>query len=89
MDEGYGHVEKKFTESKKNPPTLPPHLKYTPLNTNVNYKEKEDHDPSVVPMPLMVTLGHTYFARGENIESIGVSLRYREKYSTLVLYKPI
>lgn len=84
-EDKWGQVEKTFVENKKNPPSLPPHLRYTPLNSTAS---KEDHDPSVVPTPLMVTLNHCYFNEGENIDAIGITTRYKEKFSTLVLYKP-
>jgi 5'-AMP-activated protein kinase regulatory beta subunit len=86
-DEPWGQIERKFTETKKNPPQLPPHLRYTPLNSSA-IKEDLSHDPTVVPSPLMVTLGHCYFLQTDVSEAIGITTRYREKYSTVVLYKP-
>jgi hypothetical protein len=84
-EDGFGQIEHIFTENKKNPPTVPPHLRYTPLNGTASV---HDHDPSVVPVPLMVTLNHSYFTFSSNLEGIGITSRFREKYSTVVLYKP-
>ena len=85
QDDGFGQIEHVFVESKKNPPTVPPHLRYTPLNSTA---PTHDHDPTIVPIPLMVTLNHTYFTESQDLEAIGITSRFREKYSTVVLYKP-
>eukprot|EP01080_Neovahlkampfia_damariscottae_P002346 gene2346-2814_t len=85
QDDGFGQEEHVFVETKKNPPTIPPHLRYTPLNSTA---PTHDHDPTIVPIPLMVTLNHTYFTSSQDLEAIGITSRFREKYSTVVLYKP-
>jgi hypothetical protein len=82
--EPYGYTEQQFAENKKSPPTLPPHLRYTPLNSSKMYA----HDPALLPVPLHVTVNHTYFSERETMNVIGITQRYREKFSTAVLYKP-
>ncbi len=82
--EEYGQEERVFVETKKAPPLLPPHLRFTPLNSNV----RSATDPSILPTPLHVTVNHVYYATQNNISMIGVSQRYRDKFSTILLYKP-
>lgn len=81
----YGQVEKIFIENKKTMPMLPPHLKYTPLNAT---PRRYPHDPSLLPVPLHVTVNHAYFSEQNNVRMIGITQRYKEKFSTIVLYKP-
>lgn len=82
---GYSTQEKGFTEDKKNPPLLPPHLRYTPLNS----ARKEGVDPLLLPVPLHVTLNHVYLShQQENVIQLGITHRYKSKYSTALLYKP-
>eukprot|EP01027_Heterolobosea_sp_BB2_P007799 GEZU01011577.1.p1 GENE.GEZU01011577.1~~GEZU01011577.1.p1 ORF type:complete len:232 (+),score=41.85 GEZU01011577.1:526-1221(+) len=82
----YTCPETKFEENKKNPPLLPPHLRYTPLNSPMR---KGEHDPSILPVPLHVTLNHIYFTReSEGVLQLAVTQRYKSKFSTVVLYKP-
>ncbi|KAL9644647.1 hypothetical protein ABK040_015386 [Willaertia magna] len=80
----YGYHEEYFPENKKNPPILPPHLRYTPLNSS----KKFHHDPGLLPIPLHVTVNHAYFAERDNMNKVGITQRYKDKFSTVVLYKP-
>jgi len=80
----YTQIEHFFEEDKKNPPLLPPHLRYTVLNTT----RKSIYDPALLPVPLHVTVNHAYFSDREAMNVIGVTQRYRDKFSTAVLYKP-
>jgi hypothetical protein len=83
-EDKYGQNEIEFIETKKDPPKKPTYLLYT----NLNSKSQDIHDPSVLPIPLVVTLKHTYFSERKNLNMIGISTRYKEKFCTLVLYKP-
>eukprot|EP00762_Andalucia_godoyi_P003603 ANDGO_00686.mRNA.1 SNF1-related protein kinase regulatory subunit beta-2 len=77
----------RFEVSKKHPPLLPPHLRYTPLNC-----EPHPVDPVLLPMPQHVTLNHAYFSvvgDSADVLALGVTHRYRHKFSTVVLYKPL
>jgi 5'-AMP-activated protein kinase regulatory beta subunit len=83
----YAHEHHRFEVSKKYPPHLPPHLRYTPLNC-----DPHPVDPVLLPMPQHVTLNHCYFSVvGEQADvlAMGVTHRYRHKFSTVVLYKPM
>lgn len=80
----YTQIEHFFEEDKKNPPLLPPHLRYTVLNTT----RKSIYDPALLPVPLHVTVNHAYFSDREAMNVIGVTQRYKDKFSTAVLYKP-
>jgi len=59
-------------------------LRYTVLNST----RKSVHDPALLPVPLHVTVNHAYFSDRESMNVIGVTQRYRDKFSTAVLYKP-
>lgn len=83
----FGQDHHRFEVSKKHPPMLPPHLRYTPLNC-----DPHPVDPVLLPMPQHVTLNHAYFSlSGEtsDVLALGVTHRYRHKFSTVVLYKPL
>ncbi|KAG2386936.1 hypothetical protein C9374_001971 [Naegleria lovaniensis] len=80
----YGYQEEIFPENKKNPPILPPHLRYTPLNSS----KKFHHNPGLLPIPLHVTVNHAYFSERDNMNKVGVTQRYKDKFTTVVLYKP-
>lgn len=82
--DGYSQTEMVFVENKKAPPLLPPHLRFTPLNSSV----KMGYDPSILPVPLHVTVNHVYFASQGNVSMIGISQRYRDKFATIVMYRP-
>jgi len=86
-----------FEESRKFPPILPPHLRYTPLNTPPSlHRVAPDGtmtlstntlDPENLPLPLSVTLNHVYFQRREDHTVAGVTTRFRSKFSTIVYYR--
>ena len=80
----YGYQEEIFPENKKNPPILPPHLRYTPLNSSKRFH----HNPGLLPIPLHVTVNHAYFSERDNMNKVGVTQRYKDKFCTVVLYKP-
>eukprot|EP00761_Pharyngomonas_kirbyi_P000017 gb/GECH01000017.1/.p1 GENE.gb/GECH01000017.1/~~gb/GECH01000017.1/.p1 ORF type:complete len:258 (+),score=56.01 gb/GECH01000017.1/:1-774(+) len=79
-NEEFTQEEKRFEETKKSPPKLPPHVKFTPLNSERN--------PYLLPIPLHVTLNHTYFAERSHCLTLGMTQRYKSKFSTMVIYKP-
>ena len=101
--------EKIFTEDKKHPPSVPPHLYYTPLNrcllffflhivfsilihSKIVYLSStkiNPHDPSLLPVPLHVTLNHSYFfTSSRGVSQMGTTQRYKKKFTTVVIYKP-
>ncbi|KAJ3279745.1 hypothetical protein HK104_001184 [Borealophlyctis nickersoniae] len=68
------------------PPHLPPHLERVLLNSNVISKE----DPSVLPVPNHVTLNHLYACSiRDGVMALACTTRYKKKYVTTVLYKPV
>jgi len=80
-----GGPQKKKTDE---PPTLPPHLFGTRAVLNT-----ETDDPTVLPLPNHVMLNHLYFKEHEddqkrNILILGTTQRYREKFVTMVFYRP-
>ncbi|EPY28368.1 5'-AMP-activated protein kinase, regulatory beta subunit [Strigomonas culicis] len=104
MDDGkgWGQEETMFEESRKYPPIVPLHLRYTPLNTPPTLVRcGPDGRLSVMestgdftrhmaaehlPLPLSVTINHVYFQRRENHAVMGVTTRYCNKFTTVVYY---
>jgi hypothetical protein len=103
---GWGQEQVVFEETRKFPPILPPHLRYTPLNTpSSQYRalqqlqqqqqnttapgtgEVAELDPEHLPLPLSVTINHVYFQRRDDHTVLGLTTRYRNKFSTVVYYK--
>lgn len=101
-DEGWGQDEIMFEETRKYPPLMPLHLRYTPLNTPptpfrcspdgklVIIDESNEGmtrpSPEHLPLPLSVTMNHVYFQRREDHAVMGMTTRYGNKCSTLVYY---
>lgn len=96
---GWGHVETQFEETRKYPPMLPPHLRYTPLNTPPT-QVRCQHDGSLnvatstleaehLPLPLSVTINHVYFQKREDHVVSGMTTRYCNKFTTIAYYRSI
>jgi len=74
-------------EETRDPPFVPPHLQHTALG----FTPGRD-GLSSLPMPQNVTLNHLYIENRESSRSVvalGITHRYRSKYVTVVLYKPV
>ncbi|KAG5504364.1 hypothetical protein JKF63_04813 [Porcisia hertigi] len=100
--EGWGQEAIMFEESRKYPPIVPLHLRYTPLNTpptlvrcsrdgrmevmDTGVEHNSRLPPEHLPLPLSVTINHVYFQRREDHAVIGVTTRYCNKYTTVVYY---
>lgn len=100
--QGWGQEEVMFEESRKYPPMVPLHLRYTPLNTPPTLVrcardgrltvtdgadgEVERVHPEHLPLPLSVTINHVYFQRREDHAVMGVTTRYCNKFTTVVYY---
>ncbi|KAG5440579.1 hypothetical protein PCK2_000404 [Pneumocystis canis] len=68
------------------PPSLPPHLEKVILNSNSTMKD----DQSVLPNPNHVVLNHLAASSIRNgVLAVSVTTRFRNKYITTVLYRPI
>ncbi|KAK6051008.1 5'-AMP-activated protein kinase, beta subunit, complex-interacting region [Cooperia oncophora] len=69
-----------------NPPALPPHL----LQVILNKDTPVQCDPNVLPEPNHVMLNHLYaLSIKDGVMVLSATHRYRKKYVTTLLYKPI
>ncbi|KPI83580.1 hypothetical protein ABL78_7383 [Leptomonas seymouri] len=100
--EGWGQESIMFEESRKYPPIVPLHLRYTPLNTpptlvrcsrdgrmavmDSGLEHNTRMPPEHLPLPLSVTINHVYFQRREDHAVMGVTTRYCNKFTTVVYY---
>lgn len=95
--EGWGQTETQFDETRKYPPMLPPHLRYTPLNTPpTQVRCQTDGSLNVaaaaleaehLPLPLSVTINHVYFQKREDHIVSGMTTRYCNKFTTIAYYQ--
>eukprot|EP00092_Neocalanus_flemingeri_P035030 GFUD01038118.1.p1 GENE.GFUD01038118.1~~GFUD01038118.1.p1 ORF type:complete len:378 (+),score=96.87 GFUD01038118.1:288-1421(+) len=70
----------------RTPPTLPPHLLQVILNRDVSYLP----DPILLEEPSHVMLNHLYAqAIRDGLLVLSTTQRFRKKYVTTLLYKPI
>jgi 5'-AMP-activated protein kinase regulatory beta subunit len=92
-------------ERAQNPPVLPPHLlQVSPLPANLftphlsllhlqvilNKDTPVQCDPNVLPEPNHVMLNHLYaLSIKDGVMVLSATHRYRKKYVTTLLYKPI
>lgn len=68
------------------PPALPPHL----LNVILNKDAIDMNEPSLLQEPHHVSLNHLYaLSIKEGVAVLSSTQRYREKYVTTLLYRPI
>ncbi|KAI8918883.1 hypothetical protein BC831DRAFT_482021 [Entophlyctis helioformis] len=80
-----GHAANGFGPPFDPPPSLPPHMQRVLLNSKTITS-----DPYLLPVPTHVTLNHLYACSiRDGVMAIGVTSRYRKKYVTTVLYKPV
>ena len=86
-DSSYNNVYPGNEDEGREPPFVPPHLQQTMLNC------PPTRDPSVsLPLPQNVTLNHLYLQNREtprSVVALGVTHRFRSKFVTVVLYKPV
>ncbi|PAV59721.1 hypothetical protein WR25_23704 isoform A [Diploscapter pachys] len=76
---------KEFSKAN-NPPHLPPHL----LQVILNKDTPVQCDPNVLPEPNHVMLNHLYaLSIKDGVMVLSATHRYRKKYVTTLLYKPI
>lgn len=68
----------------REPPPLPPHLRYIILN-----KPPQLQDTAALPVPQHVALNHLYCtAIKDNMMVLGITQRYKTKFVTTVYYSP-
>ncbi|KAL3518417.1 hypothetical protein ACH5RR_021006 [Cinchona calisaya] len=86
-DSSYNNVYPGNEDEGREPPVVPLHLQQTLLNC------PPTRDPSAsLPLPQHVTLNHLYLENREtphSVVALGVTHRFRSKFVTLVLYKPV
>ena len=75
------------TPTIQGPPFLPPQLLKSLLNKEID----ENSDPNLLPEPSShVMLNHLYAQSvKDNVLVMASTTRFRKKYATVVLYKPI
>ncbi|XP_038073265.1 5'-AMP-activated protein kinase subunit beta-2-like [Patiria miniata] len=72
--------------SSGGPPFLPPHL----LNVLLNKDVGAQYEPTLLPEPNHVMLNHLYaLSIKDGVMVLSATHRYRKKYVTTLLYKPI
>lgn len=75
-----------YTFMRSGPPLIPPHLS----NTILNNETPQQCDPTILMQPTHVVLNHLYtLSIKDGVLVLGTTYRYRKKYITAVLYKPI
>lgn len=86
-DSSYNSVYPGNEDDGREPPFVPPHLRHTLLN----HPPTRDATGSL-PLPQNVTLNHLYLENREvprSIVALGVTHRFRSKFVTVVIYKPV
>lgn len=86
-DSSYNNVFPGYEEETRDPPMVPPHLQHTVLN----YPASRDTS-GTLPSPQNVILNHLYIENSEaprSVVALGFTQRFRSKYVTVVLYKPV
>nr|XP_002129192.1 5'-AMP-activated protein kinase subunit beta-1 [Ciona intestinalis] len=74
-------------DSSLHPPTLPPHLLNKVL---LNQDIDMSYEPSLLPEPPHVTLNHMYaLSIKDGVMALSATHRYKKKFVTTLLYKPI
>jgi 5'-AMP-activated protein kinase, regulatory beta subunit len=77
---------KKPYESSTGPPVLPPHLMQVILNRDIPVT----YEPTLLPEPNHVMLNHLYaLSIKDGVMVLSATHRYRKKYVTTLMYKPI
>ncbi|CAL9165159.1 unnamed protein product [Musa hybrid cultivar] len=86
-DSSYSNPIPGNEDEAREPPLVPPHLHHTLLN----YSHSQD-DPGSLIAPQNVILNHLYIENQDGPSSdvaLGITHRFRSKYVTVVLYKPV
>ncbi|VVB06753.1 unnamed protein product [Arabis nemorensis] len=80
----YNNVYSAAEDEARDPPAVPPHLQHSLLG-NPGSTES-------APVPQNVVLNHLYIENREaprSVVALGFSHRFRSKYVTVVIYKPV
>lgn len=85
-DSSYTNPIPSNEDEAREPPLVPPHLQHTLLS----FPPSQD-ESSALPMPQNVVLNHFYIEKetSRSVVALGITHRFRSKYVTVVLYKPV
>ncbi|KAJ0963621.1 hypothetical protein J5N97_028743 [Dioscorea zingiberensis] len=86
-DSSYNNPIPGNEDEARDPPNVPPHLQHPLLSFPANRDASNS-----LPLPHNSTLNHLYLENRENPRSVvalGITHRFRSKFVTVVLYKPI
>lgn len=86
-DSGYNNAYPLNEDEARDPPEIPPQLQ----NTLVGYPANVDSFSSL-PLPQNAILNHLYIENREpqrSVVALGYTHRFRTKFVTAVLYKPV
>ncbi|CAI8584757.1 unnamed protein product [Vicia faba] len=86
-DSGYNNVYTLTEDETRDPPEAPPQLQQTLLGYPTNVGSS-----SSLPLPQSAILNHLYIENREpqrSVVALGFTHRFRAKYVTVVLYKPV
>ncbi|GAA0160299.1 kinase modulator [Lithospermum erythrorhizon] len=86
-DSSYNNIYPLTEQDGREPPEVPPHLRQTVLD----YPARGDTSTSL-PQPQNCTLNHLYYENqgtSRSVVVLGLTNRFRSKYVTVVLYKPV
>ncbi|CAH9124265.1 unnamed protein product [Cuscuta epithymum] len=89
-DSSYNNAYPGNADEGQDPPPLPPHLHQTVLNES----PAESNQCGALTPPQNVVLNHLYIESSKNetprtVVALGTTQRFRSKYVTVVLYKPV
>jgi hypothetical protein len=86
-DSSYNNVYPGNEDEAQDPPLVPPHLQ----NTLISYPASRDI-AGTLPLPQNVILNHLYIENREpprSVVALGFTHRFRQKYVTVVVYRPV
>ncbi|KAK8294388.1 hypothetical protein V6Z12_D06G254000 [Gossypium hirsutum] len=87
-ESSYSNLPLGAEDFAKEPPLVPPHVQLPLLNLPASHMEI----PPPLSRPKHVILNHLYIQKGKNgqpVVALGSTHRFRAKYVTVVLYKPV
>ncbi|KAK7261318.1 hypothetical protein RIF29_27627 [Crotalaria pallida] len=86
-DSSYTNVYPGNEDEARDPPIVPPHLQHSLLSHPASGDTSE-----TLPLPQNAVLNHLYIENREpqrSVVALGFTHRFRSKYVTVVLYKPV
>ncbi|POO01170.1 SNF1-related protein kinase regulatory subunit beta [Trema orientale] len=86
-DSSYNNVYPGNEDEARDPPIVPPHVQHTVLSCPTIRD-----DTGSIPTPQNVILNHLYIENREtprSVVALGFTHRFRSKFVTVVLYKPV